>query len=287
MDASNQLQNVRNALQAAQQALAATSESARLDAELLLAFALGRDRAWLYANPDTRLTDNETFVFRALLGQRTEGQPIAHLTGVREFWSLELAINEHTLVPRPETELLVEKALELIPTSQAPRVLELGTGSGAVAIALATERPDCVLVATDISAQALTLARQNAQIHCPDQIEFLQGDWYAALPAGGGKFSVIVSNPPYVGENETELTDPELAFEPAAALYSGKDGLNAITAIVKHASEWLQPQGWLVLEHGFTQREAVQTVLAAAGFESIDNATDLAGQPRASYGQLP
>jgi release factor glutamine methyltransferase len=287
MDASNQLQNVRNALQVAQQTLAATSESARLDAELLLAFALGRDRAWLYANPDTRLTDNEAFVFRALLGQRTEGRPIAHLTGVREFWSLELAINAHTLVPRPETELLVEKALELIPTSQAPRVLELGTGSGAVAIALATERPDCVLVATDTSAQALTLARQNAQIHCPDRIEFLQGDWYAALPAGGDKFSVIVSNPPYVGENETELTDPELAFEPAAALYSGKDGLNAITAIAKHASEWLQPQGWLVLEHGFAQREAVQTVLAAAGFESIDNAADLAGQPRVSYGQLP
>lgn len=283
--ANKQFRHVRQALNAAIKELQISSQSPRLDAEMLLAAARGVGREWLYANPDSELSDKQAQVFAALLTQRAEGRPIAHLTGVREFWSLDLAVNEFTLVPRPETELLVEQALERLPEDRPCRVLDLGTGSGAIAIAISCERPAAVVVAIDCCADALSIARENAARHCPGRIDFLQGDWFRALPADSAPFDVIVSNPPYVGENEADLTDPELAFEPVNALYSGKDGLDAIRSIVAETHEHLRPGGWLLLEHGFAQANAVHRLLDAAGFVSMGNATDLAGQPRVSYGR--
>ncbi len=285
MSASKHLPSVREAVQNAGQALAASSDSPRLDAELLLTTVLSKDRAWLYANPEAALTAKQADLFRLLTGQRAEGRPVAHLTGVREFWSLELAVNEHTLVPRPETELLVEEVLRKIPSDQPSRVLDLGTGSGAIAIAIARECPQCELLATDCSDSALDLAQHNAIKHCPDRINFMQGNWFEALPSGTPAFDVIVSNPPYISEQEIELTDPELAFEPVDALYSGKDGLDDIRHIVATSSEYLLPDGWLIIEHGFAQAEKVCKLLTAAGFESVDSKHDLAGQPRVSFGK--
>jgi len=286
VDANKQFSTVRKALKVATSVLEHTSDSARLDAELLLAIAFGRDRAWLYAHDDAQLTAKQAQVFQTLLAQRAEGRPIAHLTGLREFWSLEFAVNEYTLVPRPETEVLVETALQHIPDNIACRVLDLGTGSGAIAIAIASERAGSDIVATDRSHGALEIAAENAQRHCPGRITFFQGDWYAALPADVALFDVIVTNPPYIGEAEEELTDPELAFEPAAALYSGKDGLHAIRQIVAKASNHLSPGGWLLIEHGFAQAADVAKLLTAAGFKSVDNVPDLSGHPRVSYGQF-
>ncbi len=282
-----QFNSVTDAMAAGYSTLDGGSTSARLDAELLLAIALGQSRAWLYANPDAALTEKQAQVFAALLTQRAAGRPVAQLTGKREFWSLDLAVTEFTLVPRPETETLVEQALQYIPANKPQRILDLGTGSGAIAIALACERPAARLVATDISSEALATAQDNATRHCPGRIDFLRGDWYLALPEGIERFDVIVANPPYVAENDAGLTDPELAFEPADALYSGKDGLTAIRAIVAGAASYLRPGGRLLLEHGFAQAQPVQHLLRAAGFAALETVADLAGQPRVSHGQRP
>lgn len=284
MDSDKQSNTVRESLQTAGEALESCSDSARLDAELLLALATGQSRAWLYANLDESLTEKQIDVYCVLLGQRAEGRPVAQLTGVREFWSIELAVNEHTLIPRPETELLVEQALQLIPAERPRRVLDLGTGSGAIAVAIARERPDATVLATDISLEALEVAAENTETHCPGRVEFYKGSWFDALPVGTRPFHVIVANPPYVGEDEHALTDPELAFEPIQALYSGRDGLNDIRQIITNARKWLRPGGWLLLEHGFAQATKVAGLLKTAGFRSVDNVPDLAGQPRVSRG---
>jgi release factor glutamine methyltransferase len=275
----------KSALQAGADALAGSSSSARLDAELLLGHALQRSRAWLYANPEAPLTADSQTVFLALLGQRSSGRPLAHLTGTREFWSLPLEVNEHTLVPRPETELLMERALQLIELHGAQRLLELGTGSGALAVALATEQPQLSIVATDASAAALEIAQRNAERHAPERIEFYAGDWYAAV-AEQPPFDIIISNPPYIATGATALTDPELAFEPVQALYSGASGLNAIKTIITQAHTALRPGGLLALEHGFDQAAEVAKLLAAANFDAITMHADLAGLPRVTEGRL-
>jgi release factor glutamine methyltransferase len=273
---------VRAALAAGCAALTPSSASPRLDAELLLGHALGRARSWLYANPDAVCGPDTQTVYRALLTRRVAGQPLAQLVGHKEFWSLTFAVSEFTLTPRPETEGLVEQALcRLADPDDRSRVLELGTGTGAIAVALATERQALQLVATDISAEALEVARQNASRHAPGRIEFRAGDWFGAL-ANAAPFDMIISNPPYIGAADTGLTDPELQFEPAQALYSGKDGLRAIRHIIAQAPRWLQPRGWLLLEHGFDQAPAVSELLRAAGFTELSHHADLAGHPRIS-----
>jgi len=280
-----QLDNVKAAITAGTTMLANSSDSPRLDAELLLGMALAKQRAWLYAHPESPLTGKQTDVFYALINQRATGRPMAHLTGVREFWSLEFAVDEHTLVPRPETELLVEQALACLPAGQPLRVLDLGTGSGAIAVALATERPTINITATDRSGEALAMAKHNAAEHCPERIRFFEGCWFDALPPATAPFDMIVTNPPYIGEAENTPTDKELDFEPVTALYSGKDGLDAIRQIIAATGPWLKPGGWLLLEHGCAQAAQVTGLLTAAGFESVDNRADLAGQPRVSFGQ--
>lgn len=276
---------VKTLLEQGSARLAATSQSPRLDAEVLLGHVLETGRAHLYANPDRILSAAQTEEYGRLLDARCAGRPVAQLTGQREFWSMPLRITADVLSPRPETEVLVETALRHIPLRDSCAVLDLGTGSGAIAIAIATERSRCLVTATDASPAALAVARSNAAQLCPERIEFLTGSWFT--PLAGRTFDLIVSNPPYIAEADSGLTDPELAYEPRQALYSGPAGLDDIRVIVAKAAEHLRPNGWLLLEHGFDQGMAVMNLLQQAGFTECETLADLAGQPRISLGRNP
>lgn len=247
-----------------------------LDRELLLAHVLARPRSFLYAHGDDRLSAPEQRRFAALRARRARGEPLAYITGRREFWSLPVDVTPAVLIPRPETELLVEQALALAPAAAA--VLELGTGSGAIALALASERGDLRVTATDASAAALNIARRNAR-HLGHDIDWRLGDWYAPVRS---RYSVIVSNPPYVASGDPHLAT--LAHEPRAALDGGADGLAAIRRIVTHAGDYLLRPGWLVLEHGCDQGPAVRALLRAQGFSDVATSCDLAGLERATVG---
>jgi len=227
------------------------SDSPRLDAELLLAHVLGSERSHLRAYTDAELTPAQAAEFERLIGSRMLGEPIAYLTGKREFWSLELKVTPATLIPRPETELLVEQALALLPPGMASDVLDLGTGSGAIALAIAKERPRCRVTAVDISSEALQVAQANARSLHIANLEFLRGDWFA--PLAGRRFQMIASNPPYVGTEDPHLGEGDLRFEPRQALSSGSDGLQDIRRIVSTASQHLPAGGHLLLEHGYSR----------------------------------
>lgn len=256
-----------------------------VDREWLLAEALGRSRSWLYAHPEAPVPASARARFEALLARRQAGEPVAYLLGRRGFWSLDLEVGPATLIPRPETECLVELALARLPAGSPLRLADLGTGSGAIALALATERPLARIVATDASPEALAVARRNAERLGLRGVEFRQGDWLAAL--GDGSFDMIVSNPPYIAAGDPHLAQGDLRFEPAAALASGEDGLEAIRVIVRDARRHLCPGGWLLLEHGWEQGAAVRALLAQAGLVEVDTARDLEGRERASLGRMP
>jgi release factor glutamine methyltransferase len=260
--------------------LARVSESPRLDAELLLARALDLPRSYLYAHPDDVLDNAAAARFLKTVEQRLEGLPLAYITGEKEFWSLALAVGPGALVPRPETELLVELALREIPRGSALSVADLGTGSGAIAIALASERPACRIVATDISAAALLIAKHNAAKHGLGNIEFVEGDW--TTPLADRQFDLIVSNPPYVRIDDPALD--ELRFEPKVALASGSDGFDAIRTLARDCGRLLIPSGALMLEHGADQHDDVARILAAEGWREIECFRDLAGRPRVTRG---
>lgn len=262
--------------------LGGTSPTPRLDAELLLAHALGCERSRLFARRETTVEPQARERFLALIAERRRHRPVAQLIGRREFWSLTLGVTADVLSPRPETELLVELALQRLPAQAPVRALDLGTGSGAIALALASERGHWRIVATDRSPAALEVATRNAAALGIDTVHFAAGDWYAAVP--GGVFELIVSNPPYIADPEWALTDPELAFEPRQALAAGADGLDALRVIIAGAPARLAPGGWLLVEHGATQGEAVRGLFTAAGFGSIGTSADLAGLPRVSSG---
>lgn len=258
------------------------SDSPQLEAELLLAHALGRDRSHLRAHADAGLAPGQAADFERLVAARARGEPIAYLTGKREFWSLELRVTPATLIPRPETELLVEQALALIPSGAAVDVLDLGTGSGAIALAIATERPRCHVTAVDVSPAALAVAQDNARRLHIANVEFLEGDWFA--PLAGRRFQVIVSNPPYVGASDPHLQQGDLRFEPGQALSSGDDGLRDIRRIVGDATGHLPEHGHLLLEHGHGQGSSVRALLQAAGFAGTRSIRDLSGHERVSAG---
>lgn len=261
-----------------------TSPSARLDAELLLGQVLGKTRTELYTAGDDKVDPRNSAVFVNLVYRRREGQPIAQLVGSREFWSMKLAVTKDTLVPRPETEILVGCALTHLPKDQAANVLDLGTGSGAVALAIAQERPDVTVTATDVSADALRIARYNAHSLGLTQVKFKQGDWYN--PVRGSKFSMIVANPPYVTDMEMIVHDFELQHEPRVALAGGEGGLDAIKAIIENSPKHLFPGGWLAIEHGHRQGPAVEILMREAGIWSIFGYTDLQGHVRVTEGKL-
>jgi release factor glutamine methyltransferase len=253
---------------------------ARSETELLLMHALHVNRAWLFAHGDDEIDQAAAERFRALVERRAIGEPLAYLIGHREFFSLDLQVTPDVLIPRPETELLVELALARIPQSINMDIADLGTGSGAVALALAHERPQVRVLATDASSAALDVARKNALRLKIGNVEFAQGNWCA--PLDGRKFSLIVSNPPYIAAGDRHLDHGDLRFEPAAALASGSAGLDAIRAIVQSVPEHLQSAGWLLLEHGHDQGAAVRAILQARGFAGIETARDLEGRDRVS-----
>ena len=270
-----------DALRAATTALA--GEEGRAEAEILLAHALARPRAWLYAHASDPLEPRAAAHFEALLAARRRGEPVAYLTGRREFWSLALEVGPAVLVPRPETELLVELALQKLPPGSRARVLDLGTGSGAIALALAHERPQAQLTAVDASAPALALAQRNAARLGLSNLRFLRSDWFSAL--AGEVFDLVVANPPYLADDDPHLRDGDLRFEPALALSCGPRGDEALAAIAAAAPVHLQAEGWLLLEHGQAQGEAVRALLARAGFASVQSWRDLEGRERVSGGR--
>ncbi|RZA21263.1 MAG: peptide chain release factor N(5)-glutamine methyltransferase [Lysobacteraceae bacterium] len=253
------------------------------DAELLLAHALGKPRSWLFAHASDVVDADGLARFRALSQRRMAGEPVAYLTGTQGFWTLELEVSPATLIPRPETELLVELALARIVVDARARIADLGTGSGAIALAIARERPRAQVLATDASEPALAVARGNAARNGISNVEFRLGDWFA--PLAGEQFDLIASNPPYIAEGDPHLAEGDLRFEPPTALASGSDGLEAIRCIVSAASDHLRSGGWLLLEHGWEQGAAVRTLLAAAGFIDVATARDIEGRERTSLGR--
>jgi len=256
--------------------LSETSDSARLDAELLLCQAIDVPRNYLFAHPEDELDDASLARFTKSVERRLDGEPMAYITGTREFWSRELQVSPATLVPRPETELLVDLALREIPRKAEWQLLDLGTGSGAVAIALAAERPLCSVTAVDVSAAALNIARENARQLMLGNISFAEGNWTA--PVAGRRFNVIVSNPPYVRSDDPALL--ALRHEPLAALAAGPDGLDAIRVLAAECGAILADDGALLLEHGADQADEVAALLAARGWCEVTCHNDFAGLPR-------
>ena len=271
---------IKQALHMAKHALN-DHESAQIDSELLLAYAIGRDRTYLYTWPEKQLSSSVQTLFEELLERRVLGEPVAYLIGTRDFWSFTLRVNRHVLIPRPETELLVETALSLLGEG-AQRVVDLGTGSGAIALAIAHERPDCQVLATDFSAQALLLAEENALQLEIQNIEFKQGSWYATVEQAC--FNMIVSNPPYIAPNDPHLGQGDLRFEPATALSAEDAGMADIHEIISAAPAYLAENGWLLLEHGYDQGQRARQLLQQYGFCQVQTLADINGCDRVSLG---
>jgi release factor glutamine methyltransferase len=265
-------------------ALLAAGSECRLEAEVLLRQTLGVSRAWLYANPDQEVTARQKDKFMRWVQRRRQGEPIAYLTGNREFWSLNLKVTPDVLIPRPETELLVETALAGIPADACRRIADLGTGSGAVALAIASERPRCELFATDISPAALSIAQQNIDSLKLGNICLLQGSWLTPLE---GKFHGIVSNPPYVASDDPHMNEGDIRFEPATALSPGADGMADIRHIAEASLPRLEENGFLAFEHGYEQGEMSRQLLLKLGYAEVKTIRDLAGQERVTTGKKP
>jgi len=253
--------------------LALEPDEARLEAQLLLQTSLNVNRAWLLSHEKDVLQPDIHTAFEVLLKRRLNGEPIAYILGKREFYGLEFIVTPDTLIPRPDTETLVEAALQKIPLSQACLILDLGTGTGAIAIAIVTQRPQAQIVATDVSPTTLAVAQANAQNLNVSNVQFVLSDWFAELQ--GQTFDVIVSNPPYIAEGDPHLKQGDLRFEPSSALIAGENGLDCIQKIISQAKQHLKPQGWLMLEHGYDQAEKIANLMKSAGFDSVSSVADL------------
>lgn len=269
---------IREALDAAQQA------TSRIEARVLLREVLNQSDAYLLAHGDELLTAEQAQQYVALVVRRVAGEPIAYITGCREFHGREFKVTPDVLIPRPETELLVELALQRLPAGAPARVLDLGAGSGCIGITIAAERPQLQVTLVDASEAALEIARANAAQWAPANTMLLQSDWYSAI--GEERYDLIVANPPYVADGDAHLQQGDLRFEPRSALAAGVDGLNDLSRIIARAPQYLRAGGWLLLEHGFDQAVACAWLLEAAGFQDHFNAPDLAGMPRVSGGCL-
>ena len=260
--------------------LEGATDSARLDLETLLAWVLKKDRAYLYTWPEKTLTAVEMARFNDALIRRSAGEPIAYIVGEKEFWSLSLSVNNSTLIPRPDTETLVEVALAHL--CDGMTALDLGTGSGAIAIAIAHEKPSCKIVAIDSVADAVELAKQNCARFGLSNLTIYQSNWFEKLV--GKKFNVIVSNPPYIDKNDPHLHHGDIRYEPLSALVADEDGLAAIRTIAREAVSHLHPNGWLIVEHGWQQAEAARMLLAEYGFAAVKTVKDYGGNDRVTMG---
>lgn len=260
------------------------SSTERLDKELLLAAALKKSRSYLYTWPDQLVSASELVAFNNYLERRKQGEPVAYILGMQGFWTFDLQVGKQTLIPRADTEALVETCLLHIPEDKAWRVLDLGTGTGAIALAIASERPLAQVLGVDFVLEAVTLAKENASRLAINNVEFLQSHWFSEL--SGERFHLIVTNPPYIAEDDLHLGQGDVRFEPSSALVSGQDGLDDIRHIIAHAYEHLLADGWLYIEHGYQQAEAVRALLADKGFCQIETVRDLGGNDRVTGGQL-
>lgn len=269
---------IREALETARQA------TDRIEARVLLREVLKRTDAYMRAHDDEPLTAEQARQYVELVVRRVAGEPIAYITGRREFYGREFSVAPAVLIPRPETELLVELALQRLPADAPCRVLDLGAGSGCIGISIAAERPQAQVTLLDVSESALEIARVNAAQWAPHNTRLLRSDWFGSV--SGNRFDLIVSNPPYVADGDAHLAQGDLRFEPRTALAAGTDGLRDLRWIIARAPQHLQPCAWLLLEHGFDQAAACGQLLAAAGLEDVFNARDLAGVPRASGGRM-
>lgn len=277
--------DIRTALDNALQQLDKIRSDSRLEAEILLSHVLHKNRAYLFAHPEVVLTREQLEAYQDLITKRAEGIPVAYLTGYRDFWSLTLKVNEHTLIPRHETELLVELTLELVPNQNNTHILDLGTGSGAIALALAKERPNWIITACDQSEHALKVAQENAFILGISNVHFYHSDWFNTLPKQ--QYHAIISNPPYIAEQDPHLNQGDIRFEPLKALASGQDGLADLQYIIQHSYEHLLPNGLLLLEHGYDQKIYLSTILNKLGYKNVRCWQDIQGHDRVSGGWHP
>ena len=260
------------------------SPTARLDAELLLAAALGKSRSYLHTWPEKIVSSESALIFADYLQRRRAGEPVAYILGQQGFWNLDLEVAPHTLIPRPDTELLVETALQLLPATSA-NVLDLGTGSGAIALALASERAAWQVTAVDRVLEAVALAERNRQRLALDNVTVLNSHWFSAL--ADHRFDLIISNPPYIAAGDVHLAEGDVRFEPESALVAGPDGLDDIREIVAAAPQHLNPGAWLMLEHGYDQGAPVRDLLQGAGFTQVQSRKDLGAHERITLGRLP
>jgi release factor glutamine methyltransferase len=261
------------------------SYSPLLDAEVLLGFVLNKPRTYLRAWCDNTLSDQQISAFEALMKQRQHGSPIAYLTGTREFWSRDFKVTSDVLIPRHDTELLIELSLELIPKNHVVNLIDLGTGSGIIAVTLAAERPNAHVTAVDASLAAVAVARHNARQHQLINIEFYQSDWFANVPKS--LFDLVISNPPYIGSDDEHLQQGDVRFEPKTALIADNQGLSDIQIIADKARGYLKPAGHLLIEHGYNQAPQVQAIFNALAYDKLQSYHDLSGQPRVTYGRKP
>ena len=275
---------IRQAAQSIQNKLGLEISEANFEANLLCQQVLNVNRAWLISHQSDALEANQQAGFEALLQRRLNGEPMAYILGSREFYGLQLKTTPATLIPRPDTETLVEAAFAKIPQNASLNILDLGTGTGAVALAIASQRPQTKIIAVDASLEALKVATENAQDFKLANVRLLESNWFSAL--GGEKFDVIVSNPPYIAQDDEHLKQGDLRFEPLSALASGVDGLDDIRKIIQDVPDYLNPNGWLMLEHGYDQAEAVAALLKARGFSQIAHAKDIAGTLRVTFGAI-
>ncbi|MGP2543219.1 peptide chain release factor N(5)-glutamine methyltransferase [Yersinia sp. 2541 StPb PI] len=257
------------------------SDSPKRDAEILLSFVTVKARTYVLAFGETKLTADQLQRLEQLATRREQGEPIAYLVGEREFWSLPLSVSSATLIPRPDTECLVEQALAHLPATPC-HILDLGTGTGAIALALASERPDCAVVGVDIQADAVALARHNAEKLAIDNVHFLQSSWFDAVD---GQFTLIVSNPPYIDADDPHLNEGDVRFEPHSALVAPAEGMASLDEIIRRAPAYLEAGGWLMLEHGWQQADAVQKLLKNAGFSAVMTYKDYGNNDRVTLGQ--
>jgi release factor glutamine methyltransferase len=274
--------SIRDALSDATKDLRPTNSDARFDAEMLLSHLLKKNRAYLFTYPENTLTSEQWQCFQELIQQRAQGVPIAYLTGQREFWSLPLKVNKHTLIPRHETERIVELALEYLPKEATIDLLDLGTGSGAIALALASERPNWRITACDLSPEALKLAQENAnQLHLLN-VRFYHSDWFNDLPLK--TYHAILTNPPYIAAGDPHLSIGDARFEPLSALVSGQNGLADLQCIITTSYEYLAPGGLLLVEHGYDQKSSIEAILNKLDYKDVTCWQDIGGNDRVSGG---